>query len=189
MDSFAAWISGTFLVTLSILTTIMAFIGIFYTIWDFKYRKDLNINLRKTTAENILKNFYLFIDGILDKEKLKNSKADLKLITYFKSPITKRRYIDSVKKIKRLKFDHKLIFEQFKNHERIIDDFYVSKNLKFNDYALKHKIIQKKITEKKEILFILLLLNIALFTEAFSLISIQDEKYNKIYKYIYKVCM
>ncbi|BDV03630.1 MAG: hypothetical protein HPPSJP_3510 [Candidatus Hepatoplasma scabrum] len=188
MDSFAAWFTGTFLATLSIVTSIMAFIGIFYAIWDFKYRKDSNINLRKDIDEDIIKNFYLFLEGIKEKNKMKNSKADIKLLTYFGSPITRRRYRDSLKKIKKLNFDHRLIFEQFKNYERIKDDFYIRKNVTFNNFAMKNKIIEQKINNKNELIFILVLFNIALFTETLALINIDNNKYEKIYKYIYKIC-
>lgn len=188
MDSFVAWLSGSFLALLGLLTSIMAFIGIFYTIWDFKYRKDSNINLRKSTYEDIVKNFYLFLDGLNEKDKMKDSQADIKLLTYFRSPITKRKYRDSLKKIKKLNFDQKLIFDQFKNYEIITDDFYIRKSVKFNDYAIKNNMIKEKITDRKELIFILTLFNIALFTETLSLISLENKKYEKIYKYIYKIC-
>src|ERR1051325_4071619 len=78
---------------------------------------------------------------------------------------------------------------QFKDYKKVEDDFYIRKNLKFNDYALRNNIIEEKITNKREIIFVLLLLNVAIFTETLPIVKIKNAKYDKLYKYIYKICM
>lgn len=189
MENALAWIGGTFLIFYSTLSSIMIFVGVFFSIWGFKYKKDTNIDLRKKTHEEIIESFSLFMKNLNNDQEMIKSDAYFKLLTHFKIPITRRKYRDSIKKIKKLNFDQKLIFEQFKDYKKIEDDFYIRKNLKFNDYALKNNIIEEKVTNRKEIIFVLLLLNVAIFTETLPIVKIKNAKYDKLYKYIYKICM
>ncbi|BDV03631.1 MAG: hypothetical protein HPPSJP_3520 [Candidatus Hepatoplasma scabrum] len=189
MESTLAWIGGVFLLFFSAASSIMIFVGVFFAIWGFKYKKDSNINLRKKIHEDIISNFNFFIEYLNNQQKMKESTSDIKLLTHFKTPITKKRYRDRIKKFKKLNFDQKIIFDQFRNYKQIEDDFYIRKNVTFNNFAIKNKIIEEKINDRKENIFILTLLNIALFTESFSFIKITEEKYDKIYKHIYKICM
>lgn len=109
MDNALAWIGGSFLVFFSVASSIMIFVGVFFSIWGFKYKKDTNIDLRKKIHEDIIKNFTLFFEYLNDQEKMKESSVDIKLLTHFKSPITKRKYRDRLKNLKKLNFDQKLI--------------------------------------------------------------------------------
>lgn len=188
MESTWAWIAGSFLVFFSVASSIMIFVGVFFSIWGFKYKKDTNIDLRKKIHEDIINNFTLFFEYLNNQEKMKESSVDIKLLTHFKSPITRKKYRDRLNNLKKLNFDQKLIFNQFRDYKNIKDDFYIRKNLSFNYFALKNKIINEKITDRRELIFILVLFNIAFFTESFSLIKITNKKYEKIYKHIYKIC-
>lgn len=188
MDNALAWVGGSFLVFFSLTSSIMIFAGVFFSIWGFKYKKDTNIDLRKKIHEDIINSFALFFEYLNDQEKMKESSVDIKLLTHFKSPITKKKYRDRLTNLKKLNFDQKLIFNQFRDYKQIKDDFYIRKNVSFNNFALKNKIIEEKITDRKELIFILTLFNVAFFTETFSLIKITNKKYDKIYKHIYKIC-
>ncbi len=169
-----------------VITSIMSFIlffsvwfGIMTNIFGFKYRRDANLGLRKDYHINIIENFYNFLDNYENEEKMKEAKYDIKLLSFLYSPLSPKKYRDSIKK--NFIIDDDVLIEQFKNWRNIENDFMINKNTSFNEFSIKRN-IGFQIENKEDALILIIVLLIYLKTDTLDLIII-DEKYLNVAKY------
>lgn len=184
MSDFFGIIISILGVLLTLLTSFAVFFAAITTWYGFKYRRDANLNLRKDYHITISETYENFVESLSDDEKMSQEKYDIKLLGFFYSPLSKKGYKRNLK----LKgtFGKTFLLNQFKNWEDINQDFYLRKKVKINTFALKNDLIEEKIEDNKELVKLLTLICIALFTDSIDMIKV-DSKYQKIIHYFTSV--
>lgn len=184
LGEFFAWMAGALAILFALLTSIAVIFAAITTWYGFKYRRDANLSLRKDYHIAISETYNKFISNLDNEEEMINESYDLKLLGYFSSPLSQKRRGMRINfgKTTNTKMRN-FVINQFKNWESIEDDFYIKKNLKFNDFAKKMGLIEEEITDKNELVKILTLLNIALLTDSIHMIK-NTGKYEKLVNFI-----
>ncbi len=180
MSDFLAIIISILGVLLTALTSFAVFFAAITTWYGFKYRRDANLNLRKDYHITISETYANFVDALDDSEKMKQEKYDIKLLGFFYSPLSRKGYKRNLKLKGSL--GKTFLLNQFKNWETIDQDFYLKRKVKINTFALKNDLLDEKIDDNKELVKLLVLICIALFTDSIDMIKV-DTKYQKIISY------
>ncbi len=184
MSDFLGIIISILGVLITMLTSFAVIFAAITTWYGFKYRRDANLNLRKDYHITISETYENFVDALDDPEKMKQEKFDIKLLGFFNSPLSKKGYRRNLK----LKgsFGKAFLLNQFKNWDSIEENFYLRKKVKINTFALKNDLLDEKITDSNELVKLLALVCIALFTDSIDMIKV-DTEYQKIINYFTNV--
>ena len=175
-----------------IITSVMSFI-LFFSVWfgimtnvfGFKYRRDANLGLRKDYHINILENYYEFIENFEDMEKMKEGKYDVKLLGFLSSPLSPKKYRDSITKNSILESES--LLEELKNWKTLENDFMINKKSSFKTF-IKKRNLDFEIENKKDALTIIILLLINLNTDTIELVIVED-KYKRVLKYFKQISL